>query len=93
MRDILPPDSARWRTLGNIFADVVEAAGYGELKTPVIEDVGVFTRIGEATDVVTKELYAFEDRGGRHVSLRPEVTASVCRAFAQHRPTPPWKVW
>ncbi len=93
MRDILPPDSARWRTLHNIFADVVEAAGYAELKTPIIEDVGVFTRIGDATEIVTKELYEFEDRGGRRVSLRPEVTASVCRAFAQHRPTPPWKVW
>ena len=52
-----------------------------------------FCRIGEATDVVTKELYAFEDRGGRHVSLRPELTAGVCRAYAQHRPVPPWKVW
>ncbi len=93
MRDILPPDSDRWRRFNSIFTEVVEAAGYGQLMTPLIEDVGVFTRIGEATDVVTKELYAFEDRGGRHVSLRPELTASVCRAYAQHRPTPPWKVW
>jgi histidyl-tRNA synthetase len=93
MRDILPLDSARWRRLNSVFADVVESAGYGQIITPLIEDVGVFTRIGEATDVVTKELYAFEDRGGRHVSLRPELTASVCRAFAQHRPVPPWKVW
>ncbi len=93
MRDILPPESARWRRLNGVFADVVEAAGYGQVITPLIEDVGVFTRIGEATDVVTKELYAFEDRGGRHVSLRPELTASVCRAFAQHRPVAPWKVW
>jgi histidyl-tRNA synthetase len=93
MRDILPPDSARWRRLNGVFANVVESAGYGQVITPLIEDVGVFTRIGEATDVVTKELYAFEDRGGRHVSLRPELTASVCRAFAQHRPVAPWKVW
>ncbi len=94
MRDILPPDTARWRRLNAVFADVVGAAGYGQIITPLIEDVGVFTRIGEATDVVTKELYAFEDRGGRHVSLRPELTASVCRAFAQHRPAAlPWKVW
>ncbi len=93
MRDILPPDSARWRRLNGVFADVVEAAGYGQIITPLIEDVGVFTRIGEATDVVTKELYAFEDRGGRQVSLRPELTAGVCRAFAQHRPVAPWKVW
>lgn len=94
MRDILPPETARWRRLHNIFADTVERAGYGQIMTPLIEDVGVFTRIGEATDVVTKELYAFEDRGGRQVSLRPELTASVCRAFAQHRPASlPWKVW
>ncbi len=94
MRDILPPETARWRRLNAVFADVVSAAGYGQVITPLIEDVGVFTRIGEATDVVTKELYAFEDRGGRHVSLRPELTASVCRAFAQHRPAAlPWKVW
>ena len=76
MRDILPPDSARWRTLHNIFADVVEAAGYGEIKTPLIEDLGVFVRIGDATDVVTKEMYDFHDKGDRHVSLRPELTAS-----------------
>lgn len=93
MRDILPPDSARWRRLHNIFADTVEAAGYGQVMTPLIEDLGVFTRIGDATDVVTKEMYDFHDKGERHVSLRPEVTASVCRAYAEHRPVAPWKVW
>ena len=94
MRDILPDDTGRWRRLNSVFADIVGAAGYGQIITPLIEDVGVFTRIGEATDVVSKELYAFEDRGGRHVSLRPELTAGVCRAFAQHRPAAlPWKVW
>ena len=46
----------------------------------------MFTRIGEATDVVTKEMYDFVDKGDRHVALRPELTASVCRAFAEHRP-------
>ena len=51
MRDILPPDSARWRRLNGVFADVVESAGYGQIITPLIEDVGVFTRIGEATEV------------------------------------------
>jgi histidyl-tRNA synthetase len=93
MRDILPPESARWRRLHNIFADTVEAAGYGQVMTPLIEDIGVFTRIGDATDVVTKEMYDFHDKGDRHVSLRPELTASVCRAFAEHRPITPWKVW
>ena len=60
---------------------------------PMFEDLGVFQRIGEATDIVSKEMYDFEDKGGRRVALRPEQTAGVCRAYAQHRPTPPWKVW
>ena len=59
----------------------------------MFEELGVFQRLGDATDVVTKEMYDFVDKGGRHIALRPEHTASVCRAYAQHRPTPPWKVW
>jgi histidyl-tRNA synthetase len=93
MRDILPPESGRWRAFDRVFAEVVEAAGYGQLITPLLEDVGVFTRIGDATDVVTKEMYDFVDKGDRHIALRPEMTASVCRAFAEHRPTVPWKVY
>lgn len=93
MRDILPPDSGRWRRFTEVFADVVERAGYGQLVTPLLEDLGVFTRIGDATDVVTKEMYDFVDKGDRRVALRPEMTASVCRAFAEHRPTTPWKVF
>ena len=53
----------------------------------------MFSRIGDATDIVTKEMYDFVDKGGRHVALRPELTAIVCRAFVQHRPPTPWKVW
>lgn len=93
MRDILPPESARWRRFTAVFAGVVERAGYGQLIPPLLEDLGVFTRIGDATDVVTKEMYDFVDKGDRHIALRPEVTASVCRSFAQHRPTTPWKVF
>jgi histidyl-tRNA synthetase len=93
MRDILPPESGRWRRFTDVFADVVERAGYGQLITPLLEDLGVFTRIGDATDVVTKEMYDFIDKGDRHIALRPEMTASVCRAFAEHRPTTPWKVF
>jgi histidyl-tRNA synthetase len=59
----------------------------------MFEDLGVFLRLGDATDVVTKEMYDFEDKGGRRVALRPEHTAGICRSFAQHRPTTPWKVW
>lgn len=93
MRDILPPESARWRRFVTVFADIVESAGYGQVISPLLEDLGVFQRIGDATDVVTKEMYDFVDKGGRHIALRPELTASVCRAFVQHRPLTPWKVW
>ena len=93
MRDILPPESARWRRFVHVFAQVAERAGYGQIISPLLEDLGVFQRIGAATDVVSKEMYDFVDKGGRHVALRPELTASVCRAFVQHRPTTPWKVW
>jgi len=93
MRDILPPESARWRRFVHVFAQVAEGAGYGQVISPLLEDLGVFQRIGDATDVVTKEMYDFVDKGGRHVALRPELTASVCRAFVQHQPLTPWKVW
>ena len=93
MRDILPPESARWRQFVAAFAETVTAAGYGQIIPPLLEDIGVFHRVGEATDIVTKEMYDFVDKGDRHVALRPEQTASVCRAFVQHRPATPWKVW
>ena len=93
MRDVLAPESARWRRFTAVFAEVVEAAGYQQIIPPLMEDLGVFTRIGEATDVVTKEMYDFVDKGDRHVALRPEQTASVCRAFVEHRPVTPWKAW
>jgi histidyl-tRNA synthetase len=76
-----------------VFASVVQDAGYQLIIPPMFEDLGVFLRLGEATEVVTKEMYDFEDKGGRRVALRPEQTASVCRAFVEHRPTTPWKVW
>ncbi len=93
MRDILPPESARWRAFVAEFEAVVGAAGYGQVIPPLLEDLGVFHRVGEATDIVTKEMYDFVDKGGRHVALRPEGTASVCRAFVEHHPQVPWKVW
>jgi histidyl-tRNA synthetase len=92
-RDILPPQAGRWRAFSAQFADIVESAGYECVIPPMFEDLGVFLRLGDATDVVTKEMYDFEDKGGRRIALRPEHTAGICRAFAQHRPTTPWKVW
>jgi histidyl-tRNA synthetase len=91
--DVLPADSAPWEALVATFAGVVEAAGYGLIITPTFEDVAVFQRLGESTDVVRKEMYTFEDKGGRHVALRPETTASVARAFIEHHPPVPWKAW
>ncbi len=91
--DVLPPESARWTALLATFAGVAEQYGYGMVHTPLFEDLGVFLRIGEGTDVVTKEMYDFEDKGGRHIALRPEGTASVVRAYVEHRPVLPWKAW
>src|SRR5207302_385415 len=61
--------------------------------TPMFEDMGVFERVGESTDIVRKEMYDFHDKGGRHLALRPEGTASVVRAYVQHRPVTPFKTW
>lgn len=93
MHDVLPPDSARRRALVHRFADTVAAAGYGEVVPPLLEELGVFLRVGESTDVVTKEMYDFVDKDGSRIALRPEITAGVVRAFVQHRPQLPWKVW
>ncbi len=94
-RDILAPESARRRRLVSVFADLAERSGFGQLESPVFEDIGVFQRLGAASEIVTKELFEFFDKGDppRHLALRPELTASVCRAFAEHRPTVPWKIW
>ena len=92
-QDVLPPESARWERLLATYADVVERAGYGLVQSPLFEDLGVFQRDSEGADAVRKEMYDFTDKGGRHVALRPEGTASVVRAFVQHQPVVPWKVW
>ena len=92
-RDVLPPESARWQALIAAFAQQVGRAGYGLVQRPMFEEIGVFARMGEGTDVVRKEMYDFLDKGDRHLALRPEGTASVVRAYVQHRPATPWKVW
>jgi histidyl-tRNA synthetase len=92
-RDVLPPESARWQALIARFAGHVGRAGYGLVQSPMFEEIGVFARMGEGTDVVRKEMYDFLDKGERHLALRPEGTASVARAYVQHRPATPWKVW
>jgi len=91
--DVLPPESARWAALVARFATTVGRAGYGLVVSPLFEEVGVFARLGEGTDVVGKEMYDFRDKSDRHLALRPEGTASVVRAWAQHRPPLPFKAW
>src|SRR5687767_2063342 len=93
MADVLPPESARWARLVAIFAEQARRAGFGLVLTPLIEQVEVFQRVGESTDIVRKEMYDFVDKGGNHVVVRPEITSSVMRAFVEHHPTTPWKVW
>ncbi len=92
-RDLMPAESARWEAVTNIFGSVASRAGFSLVDTPIFEDIGVFSRIGEGTDVVGKQMYEFRDRSDRAMALRPEGTAAVCRAFAQHRPPVPWKVY
>jgi len=94
MRDVLWPESERWEALVSIFARLARLSGYGLLVTPVLEEAGLFRRgIGDESEVVGKEMYKLTDRGGRTLALRPEGTAPVVRAFVQHRPQVPWKVW
>ena len=95
-RDILPPESDSIRFLLKSFEESLSKAGYGQIISPLFEDVGVFKRIGESTEIVTKEMFDFfdkDEKSPQHLALRPELTASICRAFAQHRPVAPWKVW
>src|SRR4051812_42855344 len=91
--DVLPPQSARYERLIGAFAARVGRYGFGLAVSPMFEEIEVFQRVGDATDIVTKEMYDFEDKGGRHIALRPEGTAPVVRAYLEHRPTDPWKVW
>jgi histidyl-tRNA synthetase len=93
VHDVLPPESGRWTAVVARFAEQARRYGYGLAITPMFEHLEVFQRVGEHTDVVAKEMYELTDKGGRRLGLRPEGTASVVRAYVQHRPTPPWKVW
>lgn len=91
--DVLPPESGRWIEIVARFADRAARFGFGLVVTPIFEHYEVFARVGESTDVVSKEMYDFEDKGGRRLALRPEGTAGTVRAYVEHRPIAPWKVW
>jgi histidyl-tRNA synthetase len=81
VRDVLPRDRPLWRAAELAAADVARRFGYEEIVTPLIEHAELIERVGEDTDAVAKELYRFEDRGGRKLALRPEATAGVVRAY------------
>ncbi len=83
--DILPQEQAYWRYLEQMVARTARLYGYERLDAPTFEDTKLFARsVGEDTDIVTKEMYTFEDRGGSSITLRPEGTAPVCRAYLEH---------
>jgi len=85
-RDILPDESARWQEIETIARALFSAFGYQEIKIPVLEKTDLFSRgIGQETDIVSKEMYSFADIKGRGLTMRPEATASVVRAYIQNR--------
>src|ERR1700739_4267170 len=85
VRDILPPESALWNRVEQAAREVFHSYGYGEIRLPIFEPTELFARsVGLDTDIVSKEMYSFEDRDDSSISLRPEATASVCRAYIEH---------
>lgn len=85
MRDILPDEWPYWARIESAAAELSRTYGYRRIVTPMVEDTGLFFRgVGEGTDIVDKEMYTFEDRGGNSLTLRPEGTAPVARAYLEH---------
>jgi len=85
MKDILPPETARWHYMETIAREVFSLYGFQEIRLPLLERTELFTRsIGASTDIVEKEMYTFHDRRGESMTLRPEATASVVRAFIEN---------
>jgi len=83
--DLLPAEQRYWRYIESKAVELAQRYGFGRIDTPVFEDSDLFVRsVGEGTDIVEKEMYTFEDRGGDSVTLRPEGTAPVCRAYLEH---------
>jgi histidyl-tRNA synthetase len=84
-RDLLPPETALWARVEAVARRAFALYGYGEIRTPLFEETELFQRgVGESTDIVGKEMYTFTDKGGRSLTLRPESTAAVCRAYVEH---------
>jgi histidyl-tRNA synthetase len=86
MKDVLPPESARWTALESAFLAHAERFGYREIRTPILEKTELFSRaVGETTDIVEKEMYTFTDRSGETLTMRPEGTAPVVRSLLGNR--------
>jgi histidyl-tRNA synthetase len=86
MRDLLPPSTGLWNRVEEEARRIFRAYNYHEIRTPILEETQLFARgVGAETDIVTKEMYTFEDRDGASLTLRPEATASVIRAYIEHR--------
>lgn len=84
-KDILPPESLLWKEIERTVDEVARLFGYEEIRTPIFEQASLFKRsVGEETDIVSKEMYLFTDKGGEEMALRPELTASVVRAAIEH---------
>lgn len=84
--DILPGESAQWEAVEKLAREIFARYGYREIRTPIFENYNIFARsAGETSDVVTKEMYDFKDKGDRHVALRPEGTAGVVRAYVENK--------
>jgi histidyl-tRNA synthetase len=85
-RDILPPFSAVWNQVEAVAREVFRIYNYQEIRTPILEETALFARgVGQETDIVSKEMYTFDDRDGSSLTLRPEATASVMRSYIEHR--------
>jgi histidyl-tRNA synthetase len=83
--DVLPSSASAYQRVEDAARSVLERAGYGRITTPTFESTELFARgVGESTDIVRKEMYSFDDGGGRSLTLRPEGTASICRAYVEH---------
>lgn len=85
-KDLLPEETGNWQAIESLIRDTCRLYRYEEIRTPVFEQTELFTRsVGDTTDIVQKEMYTFEDRGGRSLTLRPEGTAPVVRAFVENK--------
>ena len=83
--DLLPEDQKYWRYIESKAVQLTRRYGFGRIDSPTFEDANLFVRsVGEGTDIVEKEMYTFEDRGNDKLTLRPEGTAPVCRAYLEH---------